>query len=407
MLEFKNAMKKFIIFFLLIYWFSLSFSQSLNVSVDGKDQTLNAITTAVPYLLLNPNAQSRGFGDIGVVSSSQYYESGLIYNPALLAKGEKIFLSKFSYQALFRNVVNDIYAIDFATIFSINEKQTIAISYNYFSIGDVTYINPQTYQTYFVGKPKEYYINIKYAKKINEHISFGIGSKYIYSNLGPFYPKIDTDCIGKSIAADLGLNYNNEIFKTENKALTYSIGTSIINIGNKIRYTNNSDADFIPTTLLAGILCSYEKKSNDNLLINFDFAYQLQKLLVPTPPIYYSDSLDNENNLVIKYGKDPNVSVAKGIIQSFYDAPGGFSEEIHEIIHQFGFENRYTIHKDFRFALRLGYFNEHSTKGNRKSLTQGIGLSYKYLSVDFAKNLFGNEYKINNWIVSLSCKLNI
>ena len=39
---------------------------------------------------------------------------------------------------------------------------------------------------------------------------------------------------------------------------------------------------------------------------------------------------------------------------------------------------------DEQFAVRAGYFNEHSTKGNRKFFTVGLGLRYNVFGLDFS-----------------------
>ena len=112
----------------------------------------------------------------------------------------------------------------------------------------------------------------------------------------------------------------------------------------------------------------------------------INKLLIPTPPIYATDSLtgqpiydDNGNQLIFK-GKDPNVSVPVGMFQSFFDAPGGFNEEIRELSFAVGVEYWY----DKQFAIRGGYFHEDRTKGNRKFFTLGAGLRYNVFGLDFA-----------------------
>jgi hypothetical protein len=119
---------------------------------------------------------------------------------------------------------------------------------------------------------------------------------------------------------------------------------------------------------------------NNSLAILLDF----NKLLVPTPPVYQLDSTgkymyDNDGNLIIEAGKDPDVGVVRGMIQSFYDAPGGFKEEIKEINISTGVEYWYAK----QFSIRLGYFNESATKGNRKYLTIGAGLRYSVFGLDF------------------------
>jgi hypothetical protein len=103
------------------------------------------------------------------------------------------------------------------------------------------------------------------------------------------------------------------------------------------------------------------------------FAFDINKLLVPTPPVYNNDG-------EITVGKDPNVSVVSGIFQSFGDAPEGISEEIREINYSIGTEYWYAN----QFAIRAGYFFEHDTKGGRKFFTFGSGVKYNVFALDFS-----------------------
>lgn len=107
--------------------------------------------------------------------------------------------------------------------------------------------------------------------------------------------------------------------------------------------------------------------------------------MVPTPPVYDSDPLTGE--MVIIRGKAPPQSVAMGMIQSFYDAPGVpkedgtysvFAEEFHEITLGTGIEYRFRN----LLEVRAGYFHEHATKGNRKYFTLGLGSGFRFLSLD-------------------------
>ena len=119
----------------------------------------------------------------------------------------------------------------------------------------------------------------------------------------------------------------------------------------------------------------------------FGMYIDVNKLLVPTPPVYKKDEndlylTDANGNYIIEDGSgmDPNVSTVQGLIQSFYDAPGGFSEEFNEINWSLGAEYWY----DQQFALRLGYFYENPNKGNRNHMTLGLGLksvSYTHLTL--------------------------
>ena len=57
---------------------------------------------------------------------------------------------------------------------------------------------------------------------------------------------------------------------------------------------------------------------------------------------------------------------------SFGDAPGGFKEEMQELMYSVGAEYWYNN----QFAVRLGHFNENKYKGNRKYVTVGAGANF-------------------------------
>src|SRR6185312_1398068 len=158
-------------------------------------------------------------------------------------------------------------------------------------------------------------------------------------------------------------------------------GISIANNGNKIRYTNSGNTDFQPTQLRLGPAITMNLDEYNKIT----WALDITKLLVPTPPVYeLNDSTGSEvlkdGQPVILAGKNPNVAVPQGMIQSFYDAPGGGLEEFHEIDYATGFEYWY----DNQFAARLGFFYENPTKGGREFITFGVGLRLKVLNVDLS-----------------------
>jgi hypothetical protein len=94
--------------------------------------------------------------------------------------------------------------------------------------------------------------------------------------------------------------------------------------------------------------------------------------MVPTPPTDLSDP-----NAITNYRSK---SVISSWFSSFGDAPGGFSEELKEFQVSVGGEYWYNN----QFALRLGYFYEDKTKGNRRYLTTGVGVKYNIFGLNFS-----------------------
>ena len=207
----------------------------------------------------------------------------------------------------------------------------------------------------------------------SDNLSGGIALKYIYSNLTGGITSGGSDThAGNAVAGDISIYYTKDL-KIADKNSNLSLGVNVSNIGNKVSYTDDSESNFLPTNIRLGAALNYEFDEYNSLTV----AVDINKLLVPTPPQYDGQGTAVEN---ITKGKDPNVSVAVGMWQSFSDAPGGTSEEFNELTYSFGLEYWYNQ----RFALRAGYFHEHATKGNRKYFTAGLGLKLNVFQLDFA-----------------------
>jgi hypothetical protein len=100
----------------------------------------------------------------------------------------------------------------------------------------------------------------------------------------------------------------------------------------------------------------------------------------------------------IEYGYDPNVSVPLGMIRSFYDAPDGLSEELHEIQHHIAIGLKLN-----RFRVSGGYFHQDATKGHNKYFSIGTGVDYRSLRLDMCYILpvYRNSYLTNTFQLAL------
>ncbi|MFM7823324.1 MAG: type IX secretion system outer membrane channel protein PorV, partial [Bacteroidota bacterium] len=322
---------------------------------------LNTITTAVPFLIISPDARAGGMGDAGVASASDV--NSIHWNPAKLAFMEQKMAFGVSYTPWLRKLVPDINLAYVSFAKQLKGDQALGASLRYFSLGNITFTDGSGNE---IGQfdPAEFAFDVAYSRKLSENISGGIAIRYINSNLtGGFTVENNATKAGQSVAADISGYYRKEI-EIGKKDADLSIGLNIANIGSKISYTETGRKDFIPINLRFGPALNLKLNEFNELAFVLDF----NKLLVPTPPIY-SDSLSNGEQQIL-YGNSPDVSVAQGIFQSFGDAPNGGKEELQEINIAGGLEYWY----DRQFAFRAGYFFEHENKGNRKYFTLGAGL---------------------------------
>lgn len=340
---------------------------------------VNTITTAVPFLMICPDSKQGGMGEVGAATPSD--GNSIHWNVAKMSFAEKKGGAAISVTPWLKQLVPDIYLYYVAGYGKISKTQTIGASLRYFSLGNITF-------TDIVGnttgqfRPNEFAVDLAYSQKLSETFSAGIAARYIRSNLTGNYTLSNGQATrpGQSAAVDVGLYYQSKKLKINDKKATASAGLVVSNIGSKVSYSVKKD--FIPINLrLGGGL-----KMNVDDYNTFGIYGDINKLLVPTQPIYLktvngNDSINNSTNeKIIEAGKNPDVAVPKGMIQSFGDAPGGFKEELNEINYSVGFEYWYAK----TFAVRAGYFNESKTKGNRKFFTAGIGLRYNVFGLDMA-----------------------
>lgn len=338
-------------------------------------QRINTITTAVPFLMIAPDARAGALGDAGVSSSPDI--NSMHWNPAKYAFLEDEMGFALNYTPWLRSLVPDINLSYLSGYRRLDDLQTIAFSLKYFTLGDVNFTD-EVGTPMGTVRPNEFSFDVAYARRLGDFIGGAIAARFIYSDLTQ--GQLEGSQAGISLAADVAVYYEREL-NWQNTPATFASGINISNMGNKITYTDDINADFIPINLRFGPSLRFDLDNFNQVALMVDF----NKLLVPTPPIYARDEngqviIGDDGEYVIESGRDPNRSVVAGMLGSFSDAPGGFSEELNEFTISAGAEYWY----DQQFAIRGGYFYEHESKGNRKYFTVGLGLKYNVFGLDFA-----------------------
>ncbi|OQX98715.1 MAG: hypothetical protein B6I24_04575 [Bacteroidetes bacterium 4572_128] len=363
--------KEFFIILILISLLNNNFSYSQlkfnKVELSGQQ---NVISSAVPFLMIAPDSRSGAMGDVGAATKPD--ANSLHWNPAKYAFIKRDFGVSISYTPWLKALVDDI-GLSYLSLYKrIDDKQTFALSLLYFSLGSITFtdINGSTLRDY---EPKELSVDLAYARKLGERISGGLAGRYIYSNLTGGIGSSGSDTKpGNAIAMDVSTYYENSDLSIGKTDLTWAWGVVISNIGNKISYSEE-ESSFLPANLRLGTAFTVDIDEFNSISI----ATDINKLLVPTPAKYEEDE---DGVFIIEEGKDNDVSVVSGMMNSFNDAPDGMSEEFRELTYSFGLEYLYNE----QFAIRGGYFHEDATKGNRKYYTMGVGIKLSVFSLDFS-----------------------
>lgn len=338
--------------------FLVASSVSFQAYCQDAKHEYNPIQTVVPWLIIAPDSRAGAMGDAGVATTPDIYS--MHWNPAKFAFIDGKYGVAISYIPWLRSMVPDINIAYLSGYYRFDKKQVMSGSLIYSSYGKIEFTDDGGV-TQLIVNPNEWAVDLAYSRLFSESFSGGVAFRFIYSNLTHGYPAQGEDTKpGLSLAADISGYYHKNIDILSKKGL-FSLGFDISNIGSKMSYTE-SYADFIPMNLRLGTALTYDFDRFNKISLTID----LNKLLVPTP-----DSTITE---------EQNISVPEALFRSFYDAPGGFVEELHEITYSYGAEYWYNN----IFALRAGYFHENAYKGKRQFFTAGAGFRMSGFTIDFS-----------------------
>lgn len=329
-----------------------------------KDKFFNPVTTSVTSQSIAPDARSAGMGDVGAATDpdvvSQYW------NPAKYPFNISRAGVAINYTPWLRQLVSDIDLAYVAGYYRIGDYSAVSASLRYFSLGEVQMLDDDN----LTINPYEMSFDVAYSLMLSENFSLGAAVRWIYSDLT--YDFTSDTAPGSAFAADLSCYYQNYLNIGEREC-QLGLGLNISNIGSKISFGGDNNAEFIPTNMRLGASLMVPIDEYNR----FTIAADANKLLVPTyPKQNEGESTEAYQERVQKDYYD--VSSISGIFKSFGDAPGGFKEELQEVQWSVGAE--YIYHD--KFALRAGYHHESENKGNRKYFTVGAGFKMSVFSLD-------------------------
>ena len=326
---------------------------------------INVTTTAVPFLRISPDARAGAMGDLGVATSPD--AASTFYNQSKVPFAKKDIGIGLTYTPWLKDLgLNDVYLLAASGYKKIgeNKDQAITGSIRYFSLGNIQFTDYNGNEL-GSGHPREFGIDLGYARKLSDKLSIGLSGRYIYSNLAAGYAASgSTYQPGKTFAADISLFYTG----VTEEAGGWNFGLALTNLGGKIGYTNNAqEKDYIPADL--GLGATYTAVFNEDNKIMF--GLDIHKLLVPAPPVATGDATADSTNLANYHSK----GFINGWTSSFSD-PSQFKTLQFSLGAEYAYQNQ--------FFFRAGYYYEDKTKGDRKYFSVGVGLKYNVMGLNFS-----------------------
>lgn len=326
--------------------------------------------TAVPFLLLAPDSRAGGIGESGGGLADN--SAAIFWNPAGIAflDGSEISVTHSNWLPQFG--LDDLF-YDYLTYRQYLEDidGSITASITYMNFGE--FIRTLSNSPDPVGTFRSFdaAFTVGYATKLSQDWGLGFNFRIIHSRLSDqpteneqgkgVATSVSFDIAGMWRPAELNIPFIGDV---GNKL---SIGMNLSNLGPKISYIDQAQADPIPTNFRLGFAFRLFEDEYNSLTYTLDFS----KLLV-----------DKSGRGDSTFTSADRKEFYQTIFTAWADQP--MNEELRDVVTSMGLEYWYGQPNDFMFAIRSGFFYEDPDYGNRKFITLGAGIRYEMYGFDFS-----------------------
>ena len=324
-------------------------------SISAQTTKLKLQSTAVPFMMISPDARSGGMGNLSIAMSPE--ANDLFGNTAKIPflNNNRGFL--INYTPWLKDLgLNDVYLASAGYYKKLNSFSGINSSLRFFSLGNIEFTDDSG-QPLLSQRPSEFSYDFGYNLLLSDALSMGVTLRYINSRLvqGPFGTSGNNYKAGNTFAGDISLFYK------QNEDLEgFHAGLVLSNLGGKVSYSNEAkNKYFIPANIGLGVAYMNRFDTENSLEMGID----VNRLMVPASP----SSSDPE--LVDQYFSQSVVSSWFNSFSNKYGMPLSESLKI-----SLGAEYNYAD----RFHLRAGYFLDNNKNlGSMQYFTVGSSFQYQ------------------------------
>ena len=309
-------------------------------------------TAAVPFVTIVPDARAGAMGELGVAIADNVWAG--FWNPAGYAfqQGSEVGLTHSNWLPTFG--FSDLWIAHLAYKQPVEELDGIVASQlTYLSYGEIAHTSADnvllgTFNSY------ELAFAVSYGTKLSPAWGLGTSIRVIHSHLSDFgTEKEQGRGVSTGFCFDVGAMY-----KPQTWGVPITFGVNIANIGPKMTYIDNAQADPMPMMLRLGVAYNVLESEYNNITITAEAS----RLLVNRDSTYSDEFY-------------------KGFFTTWIYG-GNFNEQLRKFDGAIGAEYWYGEPK--LVALRMGYFYEDPREGNRKFMTFGAGIRYDMYGLDFS-----------------------
>ena len=354
---------------------------AVSAQVDPSDGEL-VLTTAVPFLQIEPDSRASGMGMTGVAVADNAYAP--FWNPAGLA-GQQGTEVSFTHAPWLPALGANLSYEHLSAKHGLGSAGTLGGHLTYFDLGEQIATDDQGNP---LGNFSSYELaaGLSYGYPVTDKFAVGTGARVVYSNLtGGLDVGDDATSSGLTFGVDLGAKYELPDVGLGQSSVP-TIAFNLANMGPGISYTElNEFPDAIPTTLRLGTALNTQLDGFNRVLL----AADVNKVLVRPrrtadgdieyDPFYKAlftswqtrtiKTVREANKTCDQLGADDNAENDCQQVSGLRSVTVGLGAEY--------------WYNDL-FALRTGYFYEDPANGNRQFLTFGTGIRYSLVGVDIS-----------------------
>ena len=303
--------------------------------------------SAVPFLLIAPNARYAAMGEAGTAIANDVNASFFNIGGLGFQKNTQVSINYSKWLPQFNADLH--YGFLTGSMFFEELGGTMSAHIVYLDLGEFqqTFENGQQGQRF---RSQEYAIGIGYSTELSDDVGLGVQARYIESNLSNIKIEgVEGSGVGRSVGLDIGALWKPKTNWGMPEDFL-SFGATLSNVGPKIHYIDIQQADPLPTSFRLGSAFHVVKDEFNDLT----FTADINKLLINRPDSGQVDPVPI--SLVTAWGNGKGVELSLGAEYWYDDA----------------------------IALRAGYFTESANSGNREFLTFGAGVRYEEFGLDFS-----------------------
>lgn len=360
--------RRFLAAAILTVFFAAFASQTAHAQAGG---------AAVVFLQIEPDSRSAGMGNTGVAVANNAY--AIFWNPAGLARQDGTEVS-LTYSQWLPEFNADLSYSYLGGKHQVDGIGTFAGHLTYLFLGEHEGRDAQNNPT---GTFKSYDLaaGASYGTNVLENLALGTGIRMIYSNLAPGQTVGAQETrAGVTIGFDIAGLYSVPRFHAGDTEVEVDLGFNLANMGPKIQYSDQGQADPIPQNLRFGYAVTFNFDEYNKLTLAQDFNKMLIRVNISENDTPGSSNREADPFYKAIFSGWQPIDVRIGAANSEEDAAYETLNAFDQMTIGTGFEYWY---RDL-FAIRAGYFYENPNFGNRKFLTFGSGVRWNIIGADFS-----------------------